>query len=113
MGLPGAGRQIPGNVRLVFHARSFHAALQHHRTTTDREGAFLMTTVQEIEHLLNAYRAWLKDKTTLREVNGSWVEITTPYVDRHNDALQIYARSENDSYVLTDDSYTVRDLEAR
>ena len=33
---------------------------------------------------------WLKDKTTLREVDGEWVEITTPYLDRHNDALQIY-----------------------
>lgn len=71
-----------------------------------------MTTTQEIERLLNDYRAWLKDKTTLREVNGSWVEITTPYLDRHNDALQIYARSENGGYILTDDSYIVRDLEA-
>ena len=71
-----------------------------------------MTTTQEIERLLNDYRAWLKDKTTLREVNGSWVEITTPYLDRHNDALQIYARSQDDSYILTDDSYIVRDLEA-
>ncbi len=71
-----------------------------------------MTTVQEIESLLSNYRAWLKDKTSLREVNGSWVEITTPYLDRHNDALQIYARSQNGGYILTDDSYTVRDLEA-
>jgi len=71
-----------------------------------------MTTVQEIERLLNDYRAWLKDKTTLREVNSEWVEITTPYLDRHNDALQIYARAENGSYVLTDDSYTIHDLEA-
>jgi len=71
-----------------------------------------MTTVQDIERLLNAYRAWLKDKTTMRELNGSWVEITTPYLDRHNDALQIYVRSENGGYILTDDSYTVRDLEA-
>ena len=71
-----------------------------------------MTTAQEIEKLLNDYRMWLKDKTTLREVNGSWVEITTPYVDRHNDALQIYARAENGGYVLTDDSYTIHDLEA-
>lgn len=70
-----------------------------------------MTTAQEIERLLSDYRAWLKDKTTLREVNGSWVEITTPYLDRHNDALQIYARSENGGYILTDDSYIVRDLE--
>ncbi|HEY6341288.1 MAG TPA: DUF1829 domain-containing protein [Bryobacteraceae bacterium] len=71
-----------------------------------------MTTLQEIERLLNDYRAWLKAKTTLREVNGAWIEITTPYLDRHNDALQIYARAESGSYILTDDSYTVRDLEA-
>jgi hypothetical protein len=67
---------------------------------------------QEIEKLLSDYRAWLKDKTTLREVNGSWIEITTPYLDRHNDALQIYARQNNGGYVLTDDSCTIHDLEA-
>ena len=71
-----------------------------------------MSMVLEIEKLLNDYRVWLKDKTTLRELNGSWVEITTPYLDRHNDALQIYARAENGGYILTDDSYTVHDLEA-
>ncbi|HUE05491.1 MAG TPA: DUF1829 domain-containing protein [Bryobacteraceae bacterium] len=71
-----------------------------------------MTTALEIEKLLDDYRVWLKDKTTLREVNSKWVEITTPYLDRHNDALQIYARAENGGYVLTDDSYTIHDLEA-
>jgi hypothetical protein len=71
-----------------------------------------MTMVQEIEKLLGEYRAWLKDKTTLREVNDAWVEITTPYLDRHNDVLQIYARQENGGYVLTDDSYIIHDLEA-
>jgi hypothetical protein len=62
-----------------------------------------MATMQEIEKLLTDYRTWLKDNTTLREVNASWIEITTPYLDRHNDALQIYARAENGGYVLTDD----------
>ncbi len=71
-----------------------------------------MTMLQEIDKLLHDYRAWRKDKTTVRQVNGSWVEITTPYLDRHNDALQIYARQENGAYVLTDDSYTIHDLEA-
>jgi hypothetical protein len=71
-----------------------------------------MTTTQEIEELLNHYRLWLKDKTTFREVGDSWVEITTPYLDRHNDALQIYARADNGGYILTDDSYTIHDLEA-
>jgi len=70
-----------------------------------------MTTTQEIERLLDDYRSWLKDKTKLREINGTWVEITTPYLDRHNDTLQIYVRSENGGYILTDDSYTLRDLE--
>ena len=71
-----------------------------------------MTTTQEIEKLLGDYQAWLKQKTTLRELNGSWVEITTPFLDRNNDALQIYARAQNGGFVLTDDSYTVHDLEA-
>jgi Domain of unknown function DUF1828/Domain of unknown function DUF1829 len=44
-------------------------------------------------------------------VNGSWVEITTPYLDRHNDALQIYAPRENGGFILTDDSYVIHDLE--
>ena len=68
-------------------------------------------SVAEIEKLLNDYRTWLKDKTTLREVNGSWVEITTPYLDRHNDALQLYARRDNGGFVLSDDSYAIHDLE--
>lgn len=71
-----------------------------------------MTTAHEIVRLLSDYHAWLKDKTAVRTINGEWVEITTPYLDRHNDALQIYARHENGGYLLTDDSYTVHDLEA-
>ena len=53
----------------------------------------------------------MRDRTALREING-WVEITTPYLDRHNDYLQIYARRENGGFVLTDDSYVVSDLES-
>jgi len=71
-----------------------------------------MTMVGEIENLVEDYRSWLKQKTVVRDVDGSWVEITTPYLDRHNDALQIYARQANGGYLLSDDSYTLRDLEA-
>lgn len=66
--------------------------------------------MSEIETLLEAYWDWLRDKTTVREIEG-WAEITTPFLDRHNDYLQIYARRENGAYVLTDDGYTVGDLE--
>lgn len=71
-----------------------------------------MAMVNDIERLLESYRSWLKDKTTLRQVDGSWVEITTPYLDRHNDTLQIYATRSNGGYLLSDDGYTIHDLEA-
>ena len=51
-----------------------------------------------------------KDKTTLRQVED-WIEITTPYLDRHNDYLQIYAKRQNGGYLLTDDGYVIEDLE--
>ena len=66
--------------------------------------------IQDIQRLLDAYHDWLKDKTALRQVQD-WVEITTPYLDRHNDYIQIYARKTNSGYVLTDDGYTIQDLE--
>ena len=71
-----------------------------------------MAILTEIEQLMNDYRAWLKEKTTLREVNGTWVEITTPFLDRNNDALQIYAQQSNGGYLLSDDSYIIHDLES-
>lgn len=66
--------------------------------------------IQDIQRLLDAYHAWLKDKTALRQID-QWIEITTPYLDRHNDYIQIYARKANGGYVLTDDGYTLDDLE--
>ena len=66
--------------------------------------------IQDVQKLMDAYVAWLKDKTQLREV-ADWIEITTPYLDRNNDYLQIYARKENGSYVLTDDGQTIGELE--
>lgn len=66
--------------------------------------------IQDIQNLLDAYHAWLKDKTALRQID-QWVEITTPYLDRHNDYLQIYARRANGGFILTDDGHTIEDLE--
>ena len=71
-----------------------------------------MAMVVEIEQLVEDYRGWLKQKTSIREIDTSWIEITTPYLDRHNDVLQIYAKRSSNGYLLTDDSYTIRDLEA-
>lgn len=40
------------------------------------------------------------------------VEITTPFLDAHNDYMQIYAVGRNGEWHLTDDGYTIRDLRA-
>lgn len=66
--------------------------------------------INEIQNLLDEYIHWLKDKTKLRQVNEKWIEITTPYLDRHNDYLQLYAKREQDKFFLTDDGYIIQDL---
>ncbi len=66
--------------------------------------------INEISALLDQYSKWLRDKTSLRQIND-WIEISTPYLDRHNDALQIYAKRHNGGYLLTDDGYTIEDLQ--
>ena len=66
--------------------------------------------IDEVQSLLDRYWKWLRDETTSRQI-GDWVEITTPYLDRHNDCLQIYAKRRDSGFVLTDDGYTVEDLE--
>jgi hypothetical protein len=66
--------------------------------------------IEEIQRLLDDYWEWLRDKTTLRQVPNDWVEITTPYLDRHNDYLQIYAKRYDGGFVLTDDGYVIDDL---
>lgn len=66
--------------------------------------------MEEIQRLMDQYVAWLRSKTTLRQVDD-WIEVTTPYLDRNNDYLQIYARRQNGSYVLTDDGYILDELE--
>jgi len=53
--------------------------------------------ISDIQNLLDKYIFWLKDRTVLREVKD-WVEITTPYLDRHNDYLQIYAKKHNGGF---------------
>jgi hypothetical protein len=68
--------------------------------------------IAEIQELIDQYVAWLKDKTTLRQIDDTWVEITTPYLDRHNDHLQIYTKRANGGFLLTDDGHTINDLES-
>lgn len=59
--------------------------------------------------LVNAYIEWLRQKITISDINGI-CEITTPFLDRHNDHIQIYVKKTDNVLILTDDGYTLRDL---
>ncbi|MFA6282188.1 MAG: DUF1829 domain-containing protein [Candidatus Omnitrophota bacterium] len=63
----------------------------------------------EIQKLIDNYFYWLKERTTIRQIDD-WVEITTPYLDRHNDYTHIYAKNEKGGFILTDNGYTIQDL---
>jgi hypothetical protein len=60
--------------------------------------------------LIDAYTNWLRSNTTACKV-GEACEVTTPFLDRHNDYVQFYVQRNNGQYVLTDDGNTIRDLE--
>lgn len=66
--------------------------------------------IEEIKKLIDQYTLWLRDKTALKQVGENWVLITTPYLDRHNDYLQIYTRKQDGGYLMTDDGYIINDL---
>ncbi len=67
--------------------------------------------IEDVKPLVESYCRWLKEETVLREIDGQ-VEITTPFVDRHNDLIQIFVRRGIDGgFVLTDAGYTIDDLE--
>lgn len=69
-----------------------------------------MSFLGEIEDLVSSYIKFLKEETTISSLTDNTIEITSPFLDRHNDYLQIYVKKESENYILTDDSYTISDL---
>ena len=66
--------------------------------------------LENIATCIHRYGEWFNREMTVREI-GDAIEITVPLLDRHNDCLQVYARQDGDSLVLTDDGHTIGDLE--
>ena len=69
--------------------------------------------MNNINLLIENYYSWLKDKTAWKNIkNTGWLSITAPYLDRHNDYIQIYLKKRSDGYLLTDDGDTIEGLRA-
>lgn len=66
--------------------------------------------INEISLLVDEYFKWLKDNTILKQVKDNVVEITVPFLDRHNDHIQLYVQKKDSGYILTDLGYVFADL---
>lgn len=62
-----------------------------------------------MKDLVKSYVKWINDKIIIRQIN-EWFEITTPFLNPHNDYIQIYAKRDNDKIVLSDDGVTIGEL---
>jgi DNA polymerase elongation subunit (family B) len=58
---------------------------------------------------VGSYVSWLKSKISVKDFKD-YLEITTPFLDRHNDHMQIFVKKVGDKFILTDDGYTINEL---
>lgn len=65
--------------------------------------------IDSCQNLVNSYIDWLRQKIIIEDIKDV-CEITTPFLDRHNDQIQVYIKKSDDGFILTDDSYTITDL---
>lgn len=63
------------------------------------------------EKFIEKYLEWIKQNSFVNEIEkGKWM-INSPFLDRHNDYLEIYVvEKAKDSFILTDDGFVYDDL---
>lgn len=63
------------------------------------------------DSIVTGYLTWIKDNTVTKSIEkGKLCAISTPFLDRHNDHVQIYIEKTDKGFILTDDGYTLADL---
>lgn len=61
--------------------------------------------------LAKTYTDWLYKNMTQEKIDDNFYELTTPFLDRHNDYTQIYIKYNSDNTVtISDYGYTIDDL---
>lgn len=66
-------------------------------------------TRSDCQKLVDSYVEWLRQALSVEQIQGA-CELTTPFLDRHNDHLQVYATTQDGNIVLSDDGYILSDL---
>src|SRR4030042_5474974 len=64
---------------------------------------------QECKQMIDAYIEWLRKGLSVESLEKA-CELTTPFLDRHNDHIQIYAVKRDGKIILSDDGYILSDL---
>jgi hypothetical protein len=65
----------------------------------------------DCQQVISEYLKWIKNNTVVKTVEeGKVCLISTPFLDRHNDHLDIYLLKTKDNLKLTDNGYTLADL---
>jgi hypothetical protein len=64
---------------------------------------------KECEKIIDSYVTWLRKGLSIENLEDVY-ELTTPFLDRHNDHLQIYAMKRDGKIVLSDEGYILSDL---
>lgn len=62
------------------------------------------------DQLISSYTEWFRQNISAEEIKEDIIEITSPFLDRHNDFLQIYATIKDGKIHLTDDGFIINDL---
>ena len=66
--------------------------------------------MMDIQKMLDDYSSWLRKEISVSK-HGEYYELTTPFLDRFNDYLQIYVKqNESGEITLTDDGYIIGNL---
>lgn len=62
--------------------------------------------------IVGSYLEWIKGQFAESALSETTTELTTPFLDRHNDHLQMYAERRQDMFLLTDDGYIISELKS-
>jgi hypothetical protein len=71
-----------------------------------------MTTTEEMQSLVDSYALWLRRGISAASITDEVMELSTPFMDRHNDHLQIFVRKSGDNFILSDEGETISDLKS-
>ena len=71
----------------------------------------MTSDIASIESLVEDYHRWVRDNTILKKVDSDWAKIVTPWVNVHNDCLEVYVREEKGQILLSDAGSVIQELE--